>query len=330
MSSTFSPMTGMREKPLRRPVPEPAARTSSRSIHTISVRGTITSRTMVSPSSKTRVDHLALGVLDDAPLPGDVDELAQLDLGGERTLAEATARGDRVADQDQQGRKRGEHPAEPRERPRPRSARRGTGAGDRGCGAHADERRRRPRPSRATVSTLDRPARCRTRHAPRRHQHRGGELGGDPQQEQQVRVAGAVTGDPVQRAARRGAPRASARRPGDRHPCHRGVRCGQQAGDRHQGDRHDERHDVATTASSTGRDPRPGRASPGAPAPPAVLPRRRRHRDVDRLAALAAARRRAARSAARTSPSRRRARRGRSRAGAAPRACSRCSSSSRE
>jgi hypothetical protein len=53
MSSTFSAITGMREKPLR------SARASAwgtdllLSIHTISVRGTMTSRAMVSPSWKT-------------------------------------------------------------------------------------------------------------------------------------------------------------------------------------------------------------------------------------------------------------------------------------
>ena len=39
-----------------------------------------------------RVDHLALAVLDHAALLGQVDQLAQLDLGGERALAEAPAR----------------------------------------------------------------------------------------------------------------------------------------------------------------------------------------------------------------------------------------------
>ena len=39
-----------------------------------------------------RVDHLALAVLDHAALLGQVDQLAQLDLGGERALPEALAR----------------------------------------------------------------------------------------------------------------------------------------------------------------------------------------------------------------------------------------------
>ena len=53
MSSTFSPITGIRECPLRTAsdVAWPAVLSSS--IHTISVRGTITSRAGVSPSSNT-------------------------------------------------------------------------------------------------------------------------------------------------------------------------------------------------------------------------------------------------------------------------------------
>jgi hypothetical protein len=53
MSSTFSPITGMRECPLRtaRLIAWPAV--LSLSIQIISVRGTITSRAGVSPSSKT-------------------------------------------------------------------------------------------------------------------------------------------------------------------------------------------------------------------------------------------------------------------------------------
>ena len=48
------------------------------------------------------VDHLALAGLDQRRRLGEVDQLAQLGLGRERALAEALARRDRVADQDQQ------------------------------------------------------------------------------------------------------------------------------------------------------------------------------------------------------------------------------------
>ena len=52
-SSWFSPTTGIREKPLRRASESAWRRVLSRSTKTMSVRGTITSRTIVSPSSKT-------------------------------------------------------------------------------------------------------------------------------------------------------------------------------------------------------------------------------------------------------------------------------------
>jgi len=81
MSSTDSPITGTRVNPVRRASARAWRTVLVRSIQTISVRGTITSRATVSPSSKHRVDHLALGVLDDAAFLREVDELAQLDLG---------------------------------------------------------------------------------------------------------------------------------------------------------------------------------------------------------------------------------------------------------
>ena len=53
MSSTFSPTTGILECPLRTASDVACPAVLSLSIHTISVRGTITSRAGVSPSSKT-------------------------------------------------------------------------------------------------------------------------------------------------------------------------------------------------------------------------------------------------------------------------------------
>ena len=78
-----------------------------RSIQTTSVRGTITSRAIVSPSSKTEWIMSRSPCSTTPRCLGQVDQLAQLDLGGERPLAEAAARRDRVADQDQQ---RGQRP----------------------------------------------------------------------------------------------------------------------------------------------------------------------------------------------------------------------------
>ena len=79
---------------------------------TMSVRGTITSRTIVSPSSNT---EWIISRSPDSMTPaglGQVDQLAQLGLGGERSFAEALAGRERVADQDQQPRQRAEHPRE--------------------------------------------------------------------------------------------------------------------------------------------------------------------------------------------------------------------------
>ncbi len=52
-SSTFSPTTGIRLKPLRRASASAWRTVLSRSMKTMSVRGTITPRTSVSPSSNT-------------------------------------------------------------------------------------------------------------------------------------------------------------------------------------------------------------------------------------------------------------------------------------
>jgi hypothetical protein len=59
-----------------------------------------------------RVDHHPLAVLDELVLLREVDQLAQLGLGGERSLAEALAGREGVADQDQQLRQRTEHPGQ--------------------------------------------------------------------------------------------------------------------------------------------------------------------------------------------------------------------------
>ena len=55
-----------------------------------------------------RRDHVALAALHDAALLGEVDQIAQLGFGRERAFAIAAARGDRVAEQDQQLRQRAE------------------------------------------------------------------------------------------------------------------------------------------------------------------------------------------------------------------------------
>ena len=116
-SSSFSPITGMREKPLRSASESACRRVLSRSMNTMSVRGTITSRTIVSPSSNTEWIICALAGSISRALLGEVDQVAQLGLGGERALAEALARRERVAEQDQQPRRAVRAPAEARHRP---------------------------------------------------------------------------------------------------------------------------------------------------------------------------------------------------------------------
>ena len=69
------------------------------------------------------VDHHPLAVLDELVLLGEVDQVAQLGLGRERSLAEALAGRERVADQDQQLRQRAEHPGQRVHDPGRRAAR---------------------------------------------------------------------------------------------------------------------------------------------------------------------------------------------------------------
>jgi hypothetical protein len=70
------------------------------------------------PELEDRVDHVALGALDDAALLGQLHQVAQLGLGGERPVAEALAGRERVADQDEQRGQRPEHPGQRQRDPR--------------------------------------------------------------------------------------------------------------------------------------------------------------------------------------------------------------------
>lgn len=138
-----------------------------------------------------RVDHLALGVLDDAAFLGEVDELAQLDLGAERAFPEALAGGDGVADEDQQPGQRAEDRAEDADGPGDVAADAVRVLAAEGARADADE----------DVAHDDHDDR-RDQHGeaerpqPRADedgdQHGGRELAAEAQQEQQVDVAGAA------------------------------------------------------------------------------------------------------------------------------------------
>ena len=69
------------------------------------------------PELEDGVDHLALVILDEVVGLGQVDHLAKLGLRGEGALAVALARGDRVADEDEQRRQRAEDGGEEGGRP---------------------------------------------------------------------------------------------------------------------------------------------------------------------------------------------------------------------
>ena len=107
-----SPTTGMRLKPLRSASDIAWRSVLCRSMNTTSVRGTMTSRTIVSPSSKTEWIITRSRSSMSWFSSREVDQVAQLGLGRERSLAEALAGSERVADQDQQLRQRTEHPGQ--------------------------------------------------------------------------------------------------------------------------------------------------------------------------------------------------------------------------
>jgi hypothetical protein len=146
-----------------------------------------------------RVDHLALAVLHHAPLLGQVDQLAQLDLGGERPLPEAPAGRDHVADQDQQRGERAERPAQPAHQRGGRAAHRvRVLAADRArADAHHDEA---DHGHRAGRDQRGRPPGGERVDGHQRDERGGGQLAEQSQQQEQVEVADHVGGDDLQGA----------------------------------------------------------------------------------------------------------------------------------
>ena len=120
------------------------------------------------------------------------------------------------------------------------------------------------------------------------HQHRRGHLAGDPQQQQQVGVAGAVGDDRAQRLARPCAPRARTPRPAPPTPAPAPRRRREQPAQRDEADRDDERDDVAVLGSARCRrspDASACRVSALRAASRCRAPRRPcRRRGADRLA----------------------------------------------
>ena len=158
------------------------------------------------------VDHHPLAVLDELVLLGEIDQVAQLGLGRERSLAEALAGRQGVADQDQQLRQRAQHPSQrvdhpgsrQRDRARvltPEGARRDA---DRDVG---DDDHRRRGHERRLPHLVEDVERCDG------HQDGGEQLGGDTEQGEQVEVARRVVEDLPQPVRRPAGPRARSRRP---------------------------------------------------------------------------------------------------------------------
>jgi hypothetical protein len=188
------------------------------------------------------VDHVALAGLHDAALLGHVDQLAQLDLGGERPVAVAAPGGDRVADEDQQ---RGDGPEDPPQQP--------DDAGRGQCDAVG------VLPAEGARTDADQHVADDGHHAgggrdgldgrvpqveeEQRHEDGGDRLEEDPQQEQQRHVAGAVLEHVLEGAGPLGTLPAHLLDAGLGHALQGGVHGGEQPRQRDQQDRHDEQGD---------------------------------------------------------------------------------------
>jgi hypothetical protein len=188
------------------------------------------------------VDHVPLAGLDDAALLGHVDQLAQLDLAGERAVAVAAAGRDRVADQDQQRGQRAEHPAEqPDQR----------GTGQRDAVGVLPAQRARPDPDQHVADHG---------HHPRRGDHpegdavegvehddrdqpRRGHLAGDPEQQEQGHVPRPVLDHPDERRRALDAVAAHLVHPRLGQPLQRSVQRGEDTAEQDQADGdHEEDH----------------------------------------------------------------------------------------
>jgi hypothetical protein len=192
------------------------------------------------------VDHRPLVGLDEPVGLGQVDELAQLGLGVEGALAEALARGERIAQQDQQPRQRSQHPGEQHH---------GSGRAERdGLGVLLAERARphtdedvRHQHHRTGRDQHPHPERLDQRDDHQRHQHHRDDLGGHAQQQHRVEVARRVLGQRPE-LGRTGAPVAdqlAASSLGERGQ--RGIDTRQDGREDRQGSRDCQQHDVVRT-----------------------------------------------------------------------------------
>ena len=267
------------------------------------------------------VDHLALAGLDERRGLGQVDQLAQLGLGGERALAEAAARGERVAEQDQQPRQRAQHRVTQRQRAPPRPAPPARSAGAPGCAgatpiatnestsitAMASTRRAARSPSTSSSTSRVTMTIAEISHSSRRNSAVLRNGSGSLEQRDQAPAARAALGDQLLGAG-----------PGERRQ--RGVGGREQPGQQDQRRGQDEQPHVAAAhlrAPSRRRHPSPSLLAVGRGAVGRALVRAGCARSSGQGARATPP---AAGPGGRTSRGAPRARRGRSRAGAGCRA----------
>jgi hypothetical protein len=196
-----------------------------------------------------RVDHLPLAVLHDAALLGQVDQLAQLHLGGERALPEAAPGGHRVADQDQQRGQRVERPAQPADQRRDRPA-------DRDACCRPMVRGATPTTKLTTViaPAVSRAAASQPEavHRDQRHQGGRGQLGEQSEQEQQVEVTDHVTGDGLEGTRAAYPVPGQFGGPGGRYGGERGLGRRDHPGEHHQAGREDQQLQVGQAGGGAG------------------------------------------------------------------------------
>ena len=190
------------------------------------------------------MDHLAFPGLDELALLGDVDELAQLGLGGERPVAVAGAGREQVADQHEQPGERAEHAREgdqdgrgdepdavgvlPTER-----ARADPDGHEAECRHRRDRRGDRPPPGSEEVEVDD------------GEQHGGARLGEHTQERRDRQRRGGILGDARERIG--AAPALVAQLPGARpgDPRQGGLGRGERAAEEHEDERDDDELDLA-------------------------------------------------------------------------------------
>ena len=186
------------------------------------------------------MDHLALVGLDDPALLGQVDQVAELGLGGEGAVAETLAGGERVAQQDQQLGQGAEDPGQA-------GHHRGGGQRD-GFGVLAAQGARRDADDHVADQDHDHGGDgvgaalvAEEVDEEQRGDHRGDHLAAQPEQQEQVEVAGRVGDDGLQ--AHRAAPPLTDEllraHPGDAGQ--RGLRAGDEAADHDEDDEDDGR-----------------------------------------------------------------------------------------